>query len=144
VTSASIQSALLNPLAASGPEVFVVCQHLGSFGTPGLTAGAPIRVRLSVGRASVQLLTQFRQSFPPTARTTLFVIPMTASHSNKDILLQSMHVYLFTGKRSRYVQSCTCVCLPESELTSLSSESMLPFVDVSVTVRVVTLGVVSY
>jgi hypothetical protein len=82
-----------------------VCQHLGTFGIATLQANAAIRVKASVGRASVEQSTKYMQSFPTNSPSTLFILPMATTKRSTDTSAVMLHVVVLNGNSGR----CVCV-----------------------------------
>ena len=98
------QAALLNPLVAPGPTMFLTAHHLGTFGVSSLRAGAPIVVKVSVGRASVSMASTYQKSFANASERSLFILPTTSTSKHTDVSTLAMHVVLYRGKNSRCVR----------------------------------------
>ncbi len=100
------QIGLSNPLSGAGPSTYVVCQHLGTFGIATLQANAAMRVKASVGRASVEQSTKYMQSFPTNSPSTLFILPMATTKRSTDTSAVMLHVVVLSGNSGRCVFVC--------------------------------------
>ena len=93
--SLGVQFCLVDPLTRSGPNLFVVCQHLGAFGVEGLPPGSRIVVTMAVGRAVVALPTVYQQTHAAGEPSTLFVLPIMTLTGNTDLSTSFLHVALY-------------------------------------------------
>ena len=93
--SLGVQFCLVDPLTRSGPNLFVVCQHLGAFGVEGLPPGSRIVVTMAVGRAVVTLPTVYQQTHAAGEPSTLFVLPIMTLTGNTDLSTSFLHVALY-------------------------------------------------